>query len=87
MFINFAKEQKTGDELEEEDHHQAGLMGLTVVDNTNIPNGNQIVLSPGMSKYFYLEQACDFSGFLFTNLPLPQNCLERREVATKERKK
>ena len=30
-----------------------------------------------------------FSGFqdCFTNLPLPQNCLERREVATKERKK
>ena len=35
---------------------------------------------------------CDFSGFFpisgfFTNLPLPQNFLERREVATKERKK
>ena len=37
-------------------------------------------------------QACDFSGFFrisgyFTNLPLPQNGLERREVASKERKK
>ena len=38
-------------------------------------------------------QASDFLGFFpdfkisFTNLPLPQNCLERREVATKERKK
>ena len=38
-------------------------------------------------------QACGFSGlfliseFVFTNfynLPLPRNCLERREVATKE---
>ena len=27
------------------------------------------------------------SGFLFTNLPLPQAFLERRKVATKERKK
>ena len=39
-------------------------------------------------KYF---QVCDFSGFFlisgfFTNLPLPRNFLERREVATKERK-
>ena len=37
-------------------------------------------------------QVCDFLGFLdftifFTNLPLPQTFLERREVATKERKK
>ena len=41
---------------------------------------------------FYILQACDFSEFFlisgfFTNLPLPQNFLERREVATKERKK
>ena len=33
-----------------------------------------------------LQQACGFSGFC-TNLPLPQHFLERREVATKERKK
>ena len=32
------------------------------------------------------NQACDLSGF-FTNLPLPQNLLERTEVATKEGKK
>ena len=41
---------------------------------------------------FFLMQACDFSGFFlisgfFTNLPLLQNVLERREVATQERKK
>ena len=38
--------------------------------------------------YFFWLQACVFSGF-FTNLPLPQNVLQRREVhvATKGRKK
>ena len=44
------------------------------------------------SPWFSFYQACDFFGFFliwgfFTNLPLPPNYLERREVATKERKK
>ena len=40
-----------------------------------------------------VPQACDISGFFpisgffFTNLPLPQDVLERREVATKEIKR
>ena len=36
-----------------------------------------------------MNQACAFSGWFqdFTNLTLPQNVLEIREVATKERKK
>ena len=40
-----------------------------------------------VNKYIHSFQACDFSGFYFTSLPLPQNILERREVASMERKK
>ena len=44
-------------------------------------NSQHVILQ---EYYIKMQQACDFSGFLFTNLPLPKHCLERREVATKE---
>ena len=45
-----------------------------------------------LQGFVCIKQAYDFSRFFlisgfFTNLPLPKNLLERREVATKERKK
>ncbi|XP_071800403.1 phospholipid-transporting ATPase ABCA1-like isoform X2 [Asterias amurensis] len=50
VFINFAKEQKTGDDVDEANR----LLGLVTVNNPNVPNANQIILSPEYGEVRYI---------------------------------
>ncbi|XP_038069738.1 phospholipid-transporting ATPase ABCA1-like isoform X2 [Patiria miniata] len=58
VFINFAKEQKTGDEAVQE----AEPTGVTVV---NAPDSNQIVMSPELGSVQYVPTNSSVGGFAF----------------------